>query len=133
MAVITKVGKPSFSSLLPSTEHYHNEGMIAGEALASGDLVYIKSSDGKVYRTVGGDGLASDRVRGMVQKDYKAGKEVTIFEGPLNIGYASGMTPGTDLFASATAGALQDSAVYAGQPPAAFVLDAQRIRLLANK
>jgi len=51
MTAITKVGV-SIATPVPDVEHSIS-GLFAGEAIAGGDACFIKSSDGKVYRSSG--------------------------------------------------------------------------------
>ena len=52
MAAISKSGTPSLSTAIPPTTNSLS-GLYAGEAIAAGDACYIKTSDGKVYRSIG--------------------------------------------------------------------------------
>lgn len=52
MTAITKVNKPSISTGSPPT-NVSMSGLFAGEAIGAGDACYIKSSDGKVYKSSG--------------------------------------------------------------------------------
>ena len=53
MASITKVVPVSIATPAPDPEHSLS-GLYAGEAIAGGDACYIKTSDGKLYRAIGG-------------------------------------------------------------------------------
>lgn len=130
MADITKAAAPSLSSPLPPPSN-QTTGLVAGEALGVWDAVYIKTSDGKVYKATGAANNAAARVFGFVPQAHASGdKDVTVYHGNVNVRYAAGMSPGTYLFLSgATAGALADAASTGGIQPIAYVIDATRIRL----
>lgn len=52
MTAISKSGTPSLSTAIPPTTNSVS-GLYAGEAISSGDACFIKSSDGKVYKSLG--------------------------------------------------------------------------------
>jgi hypothetical protein len=52
MTAIAKTGKPGISTTVPPTS-CSVSSLIAGESLGGGDACYIKSSDGKVYKSTG--------------------------------------------------------------------------------
>lgn len=52
MTAISKSGQVSLATMVPPT-NCQLSGLYAGEALQSGDACFIKSSDGKVYRSSG--------------------------------------------------------------------------------
>lgn len=52
MTAISKSGQVSLSTMVPPT-NCQLSGLYAGEALAAGDACYIKTSDGKIYRSSG--------------------------------------------------------------------------------
>lgn len=58
MASIAKSGSVSIATAAPDAEHSLS-GLYAGELLAAGDACYIKTSDGKIWRSNGGAGLAA--------------------------------------------------------------------------
>lgn len=131
MAAVTKVGTPSLSTVTPC--HAHNiSGLLAGEALAAGDLVYIKS-DGLVWKSTGAAANAAAKVRGMVLVATAVGEACSIYH-DVNVRYGSGLTPGADLFVSgATAGLIVDAASTGGTTPIGFVIDGTRIRVFGSR
>lgn len=52
MSVVAKSGTPSITTAAPPT-NCSLSGIIAGEAIAAGDAVYLKTSDGKAYKSSG--------------------------------------------------------------------------------
>jgi hypothetical protein len=130
MAQVTKVGTPSLSTVTPCPAH-HISGLVAGEAIAAGDLVYIKS-DGKVWLSDGGAADAEAKVAGMVLQAAAVGEAVSIYM-DVNVRYGSGLTPGAPLFLSATDGTIADAATTGGTAPIGYVIDATRIRIFGSR
>lgn len=126
MATLTKVS-PSLSSPLPCGGHSIS-GLVAGEALVAGDLVYIKS-DGKVWKANGTAATAPALAVGMVSMISSVGEAATIWFG-VCFNYAASLTPGARYYASATAGALDDAATTGGTVPVAIAVDATQIYVL---
>lgn len=132
MADIAKVGRPSLSSLLPPQANTI-VGLDAGEAIAAGDICYIKAADGKVYKSDGGAADEAAECHGMVLQAAAIGQGVTlVFD--VNVRYGSGLTPGEKVYVSgATAGALADAASTGGIEPVGFCVDATRIRIWQSR
>lgn len=126
MATLTKVGAPSLTSVLPP-QNTQQAGLLAGEAIAAGDLCYIKS-DGKIWRTNGTSANAAAVVIGIAMEACASGEGCTIMWN-VNVRYGSGLTPGARLYASATAGAIDDAATTGGTAPIGYVVDATRIHI----
>jgi hypothetical protein len=106
-------------------EHQPCKGKLAGEAIAPGDSCYMKS-DGKIWRSNGTSANAAAKCDGFAAKAADSGQPVTIFRG-VTFAYGSGMTPGTRVYVSATAGAIDDAATTGGTAPIGFVEDANKI------
>jgi hypothetical protein len=130
MATIAKSGTPSLASVLPPQNNQF-AGLLAGEAIAAGDLCYIKS-DGKIWRSNGTAATAPAKFRGIALEACAVGEAVTIMH-HVTMRYGSGMTPGADLFVSATAGAIDDAATTGGTAPIGFVVDATRIYVFPSR
>lgn len=104
-------------------------GLIAGEALSSGDACYIKASDRRVYKsggTMANTGVENAQVHGFVLKAAAIGEPVTMYS-DVDLAYsAQGAIAGTvsRLWVSAvTAGRLDDTApAVTGIRPCAFVV-----------
>jgi hypothetical protein len=88
--------------------------LIAGEDLAAGDSVYIKAADGKVWRTNGTAATEPAGFWGLVARNVKTGRAVTIFGLGTRFRYGTGMTPNTKLYVAATAGALDTAPTVGG-------------------
>jgi len=130
MAAITKVGTPSFSSLLvPQKDRL--TGLVAGEVLAAGDACYIAST-GLVMKSTGTAANAAAKVRGFASQITAIGEAVTLVM-DANWRYGAALTPGANVFLSTTAGLLDDAATTGGTAPIGFVVDATRIRLFASR
>lgn len=128
MAAITKsanVSMDNVSGQKPSTI----SGKLAGEAIAKGDMCYIKGADGKIYRSINTAVNEAAKCHGMAPDAAAAGEAVTLYGAGSIWEYSTGMTPGIDVFLGATAGSL-DTAAGTGHPlPVGHVVDAQRIRI----
>lgn len=72
----------------------------AGEALAAGNLVYLSSTDGKVYKA---DATSPAKfARGHVKQAFAANATATVYvDGEVAL---SGLTPGAEYYLSTTAG-----------------------------
>lgn len=127
MATITRANV-SLSTRGPCPAH-RLSGKVADVALTAGDLVYKKSND-KIAKADGTAANALALAIGMVLADCSAGEACTVFSGCL-INYATGMTPGARLYASATAGSLDDAATTGGTVAVAYVWDATQIFLFS--
>lgn len=126
MATLTKVGLPSLASVLPP-QNTQLAGLLAGEAIACGDLCYIKS-DGKIWRSNGTAATAPAVCIGISMEACAVGEACTIVWN-VNVRYGSGLTPGAKLFVSATAGAIDDAATTGGTAPIGYVVDATRVHI----
>jgi len=133
MAEITKRTTASLASLTPGQDKTI-VGLVAGEAIAIWDACYIKGADGKVWKSTGAAANAAAKVRGFAQGAAAVNEPVTlIFD--VNVGeYASGLTPGADLYLSGTvAGGLADAASTGGTAPVAFAVTATKIRVFQSR
>lgn len=118
-------------------------GLLAGETLVKGDIVYVKS-DGKIWRSVstvvdtttietgGTDYVANlTRVNGVVNDSYVAGEPCTVFCGGIIINkYGSSLTIGAPYYVSSTVGQLEVSAIAVGDSPVAKSISATDIILV---
>lgn len=131
MAEISKTGTPSTSGILPPMT-MQVAGRTAGEAIGVFDVVYIKESDGKVYKATGAAATEPARARGYSPDSHVAGDEdVTIYFGDITVRYGAGLTPGRAVFLSGTvAGGIADAASTGGTTALGFCVDATRIHFL---
>lgn len=132
MADIARSGTPSLSSLTPGQDKCI-VGLLAGETLVAGDACNIAST-GKVMKAIGTAANAAAKVRGYAMGGAVLNEAVTlVFD--VNVRYGAALTPGADVFLSATAGGglLADVASAGGTAPIGFVVDATRIRLLQSR
>ena len=128
MAEISKSGQPSLATVQPGYEHQIN-GLLAGEAIAAGDFVYIRASDGRVMRASGAAANEAARARGVVFQPAAVGDGVAVFSG-VQCHYGAGLAPGAPLYLSGTvAGGLADVASTGGTTEIAYAVDATRIRI----
>jgi hypothetical protein len=109
--------------------------MVAGEALTAFAACYIKASDGKVYNSIGTAANAAAKVRGYAAQAYAIGDTNVTLYWDVRVRYGAGMTPGADLYVSATAGGgvLSDVATTGGTAPVGFVIDATRAELKQSR
>jgi hypothetical protein len=124
MATLTKSGTPCLASPLPTGGDLIR-GMKAGEAIAAGDICYIKS-DGLAWRSNGTAATAPAVAVGIASGDAQVGEAVTLYKN-VAFHYGSGLTPGAPYYVSATAGALDDAATTGGTVVVARAIDATRI------
>lgn len=124
MADLTRIAAPSFDSSNPSLPKI--TGLVAGEALLNGDLVYIKS-DGKVWKSNGTAATAPAKAVGMVGLDCAVNEACTILCRGWRWNYGTGLTPGAKYYVSATAGLLADAATTGGTTPVAHAVSATDI------
>lgn len=132
MAEVTKSGTPSLATAVPPNSCRVGSGLKAGEAIAAGDVCYIKASDGLVWKSSGAAANAAARARGMALVASSAGEAVTLYR-DIDVRFASALVAGTDLYLSGTvAGGLADAASTGGTAAIAFAIDATRIRFSGN-
>jgi hypothetical protein len=131
MATVAKSGTPSLATTVPCPAHTIG-GLLAGEAIAAGDLCYIKASDGKVYKSDGSAADAEAKVDGMALQAAALGEAVSLYF-DVTVRYGSGMTPGARLYLSATDGLIDDATTTGGTAPIGFVVDATRIRVWQSR
>ena len=130
MAAVAKSGTPSISSMGLDDGSQKLPALIAGEDVAGGDACYVKN-DGTIWRSNGTSANAAAKVRGYAPTAAKAGEPISlVFNVAFN--YGSGLTPGADVFASTSAGALVDAATTGGTAPIGFCIDATRIYLFQS-
>lgn len=125
MALITKATSPvpSLSSLTPPQGDQFQ--LDAGEAIAAGDLCYI-ASDGTAMLSNGTSANAAAKCVGFAAKAAASGAPVTLYRNQ-RMHYASGMTPGAQLYVGTTAGRIDTAATTGGTAPIGFVIDATRV------
>lgn len=128
MVAVAKTGIPSLTTLAPPPAN-QIAGLVAGEALAAGDAVYIKAADNKVWKATGAAATEAAIVPGFAWMAADVGEAVTIVFGVV-FRYGAGLTPGIPLYLSgATPGGLDTAASTGGTRRIAQVIDATRIFL----
>lgn len=106
--------------------------LYAGEALGVAVPCYIKAADGKVYQSNGTALNEAAKFDGFTARACRIGEAVTLFGIGTRFRYGSGLTIGTDLFVSATAGNLSDTATTGGVRAIARVITSTDIRVTKN-
>lgn len=122
----TPIPGVSLATRQPGAEHCIT-GLLAGENVAAGDACYIKTSDGKVYRSTGAAANAAAVVDGFAAENCNSGEAITLFHGVI-FNYGSGLSPGTPYYLSGvTAGALADATSTGGTVVIGRSMDATRV------
>ncbi len=107
-------------------------GLIAGEALASGDACYI-SSAGTVFRSTGAAANAAAKVDGIALQGAATGAPVVLLFNCC-LAYSSALTPGTRYYLSGTVpGGLDTAPSTGGTQPVAFAVDARRVYVYQSR
>jgi hypothetical protein len=88
--------------------------LLAGEALDPGAACYIKGSDGKVYQSNGTAANEAAKVDGFTAKARAIGQAVSLYGPGARFNYATGMTPGQNLYLGTTAGRLDTAPTTGG-------------------
>ncbi len=126
MAEITRSGVPSLASRTPSQTAVINA--LAGVAIAAGDVCYI-NTDGMALLSTGAAANAAAKVRGIALTAAAIGEAVSLYH-DIAIRYGAGLTPGANVFVSATVpGGLADATSVGGTAPVGFVESATVIRI----
>lgn len=125
MANLVKSGTPSLSDILPQPANRLSE-LLAGVAIAAGDLCRIHAADGTVRLSNGTANDALAQYDGVALKAAAVGEAVTLGRG-VTMRWGSGLTPGARYYVSATAGAISDAATTGGLLPVAHAVNATEI------
>lgn len=128
IADIAKSGTPSLATLTPPPSNYR-AGLLAGEAIAAGDAVYIKASDNKLYKATGAAVNEAARVVGFAFTAADSGEPLT-YGWDLLFRYGATLSPGTPVYLSgAVAGAIADAASTGGTRRIGYVFNDTCIHL----
>lgn len=118
------------------TTHLMKAPQISGDVYAGENLDAVApcriGADGKVYMSNGTAADANAKFDGFTARAVRAGEPVTLYGVGARFRYGSGMVPGTDLYVSATAGLLSDTATVGGVRPVARAINATDIRVTRN-
>lgn len=136
MAEIAKTGTPTLSTPWPAKESLIT-GLLAGEALAGADIVYLKTSDGKWWKATGAMANEAAEAIGLTCTAASADEPVTVarFGSGIMFGYGpntggTATAAGTVLYLSGTnAGLFADAASTGGDIGLAWVVGDGRICL----
>lgn len=102
-------------------------GKIAGEAIDPCAPCYIKASDGLVYMTDATAAGEASRKDGFSAQAVASGNPITLYGVGTRFHYGSGLTIGTNLFAGATAGRLDNAPTVGDWAGCALVISASEI------
>ncbi len=120
MANLTRIAAPSFDSSNPALHKL--TGLLAGEVIAAGDLIYI-NADGKAYKADGAAATAPAKAVGMAALAASLGAALTILGPGWRWQYATALTPGARYFVGTT-GLLGDAATTGGTTAVAYAVSA---------
>lgn len=128
MATLAKSGTPSLAVTCqdPGPHEIHGRAAVA---LAAGDMVYLTAT-GTLDKANGTAANALALSVGMMPAAAQAGEKAVAYHG-CEFQYGAGLTPGTRVFVSATAGALDDAATIGGTVAVGFVTTATNIFILS--
>lgn len=137
MSEIVKAGTPALASPIGAGTP-RVEGAVAGEALGAFDACYIRSTDGKVYRSQAGASPSAayagalplvppGTIHGYVTAAAAPGERVQLLS-VVEVEYGAGLTPTTPYYLSATVpGGLTDVPPTPAAPIIARAVSATRI------
>ena len=127
MAAVAE-GTPSLATPVPSSNSRITDPLIAGTNLAPGRACTIRST-GLVHEATGAADDANAIIHGWTPRNYFAGQTVTLVN-DVNFEYGSGLTPGAQLYLSATStGRLDTAPTTGGKQPCAFVVSPDKIHV----
>lgn len=129
MADLVKVAQASLDTSSGMFAPQRCGDLYAGEALGAVVPCYIKASDGKVYQSNGTAANEAAKFDGFTPRACRIGDAVTLVGIGARFRYGTGLTIGADLFVSATAGALSDTATTGGVRAIARVMTSTDIRV----
>lgn len=133
MADVVRDVQASMDTITAQDAPQLSGNLFAGEALAAMDACYIKASDGKVYRSNGTGANEAAKFDGFCPRAVAVGGPVSLYSNGIRARYATAtMTPGANLFVSATPGALADAASTGGTVPIARAYDSSNIRCIVT-
>lgn len=131
MADVVRDGQASMDTITAQDAPQLSGNLFAGEALAAMDACYIKAADGKVYRSNGTAANEAAKFDGFCPRAVAVGGPVSLYSAGIRARYATGtMTPGDNLYVSATPGALSNTATTGGTVPIARAYDSSNIRCI---
>jgi hypothetical protein len=130
LAAVSKSGTPSITTAAPPT-NCSLSGLFTGEAIAAGDACYIKTSDGKIYKSDGTAANAAAVVDGFAPEAAASGDALTLYWN-VRFAYGASLSPGSFVYLATTAGALDTAATTGGTVPVGRVVDATRIDLFRS-
>jgi hypothetical protein len=123
MANLTRASTVNYDGSNPSLPKI--SGPVAGEAIAKGDWVYMKS-DGKWWIATGAAANAAAKAKGMAMAAASANEAVSVAGPGWRWQYATGLTIGAQYFLG-TAGLLADAATTGGDTVLAYAVSATDI------
>lgn len=128
MAEVTRTGVPTPVNVL-AVQQNSITGLYAGEALAGGDAVYIKGSDGKVWKASGAAANEAARCVGFNARSASADEACTILTNGVHLAYGPNVSgtpsvPGIRLYLSdSVPGNLENASTTGDLAGVAYVID----------
>jgi hypothetical protein len=132
MADLVKSARASMDASTGMFAPQKTGDLYAGEALGACVPCYIKSADGKVYQSNGTAIGEAAKFDGFTPTSHGIGEPVALFGVGARFRYGTGLTIGADLYISATAGNLSDTATTGGVRAIARVMTATDIVVTKN-
>lgn len=126
MALVTRDANVSVDT---STAQFapHIADLIAGADIDIAAPCYILASDGKAYMSNGTAATEPAKCYGFSARAAKLGQPVSLYGLGTRFRYATGLTPGANLFVGATAGRLDTAATTGDAVGVAFAVTATDI------
>lgn len=127
------VARDSAASMDASTGAFAPQvsGLICGEDIDAGAPCHIRSSDGKLYMSIGTAANEAAEFVGFAPRAAKSGQALTLFGMGARFRYGTGLTPGDKFFLAATAGRLDTAATTGGTIALARVVTPTDIVVIA--
>jgi hypothetical protein len=129
MAVVTRDTRAHYDASTAALA-FQISGLIAGEDINAGEAAYIKAADGKIYRSLGAAANEAAKVDGFSPRDAKAGQALTLYGRGTRFRWATGLTPGANLYLGAAVGTLDTAPTTGGLVPIARAIDGTDIRII---
>lgn len=132
MALIVRRARPNYDGSQLLTSPQVTGSLYAAEDLPAACPCYI-DTDLKAHKSSGAANDKKARVDGLTFTDHKAGEAITLHGVGNRIRYSDGLlTPGADIYLSATAGELEDAPTPGSPLPLARAINTNELRIVRN-
>jgi hypothetical protein len=132
---MSAVTKSALASMDASTGMFAAQitDLIAGEDIGAVDAVYIKTSDGKIYKSNATSDVEAAEFVGFTPRACKAGQPITVYALGARFRYGTSLSPGAEYFLGTTAGGLDTAVTAGGRTPIARAIDDTDIQCIAMR